>query len=102
MVYKYLDCGSKKQTSHTLLTIGICFLYNLDDIGSTSQLSFLVDEDWPGQHLAWVYERMLKEDSLPEPGHVLVVYKFTSWILVVFSVTMPIFFILADFTSGSA
>lgn len=135
-VYKYLDCGTKKQTSHSLLTIGaitncwvmasscicttllmssqadntkdvlfdilgICFLYNLDDIGSTSQLSFLVTEDWPGQHLAWVYERMLKEDSAPEADRVGLLWKLTSWILVFFSVTMPLFFIVADFTSGA-
>lgn len=42
-------------------SLGLLFLYNLDDIGG--DFGFLNADDWPGDRLAWIYNEMVKADK---------------------------------------
>ncbi|CAK0883291.1 unnamed protein product [Prorocentrum cordatum] len=45
-------------------SLGLLFLYNLDDIGG--MLGFVYEDDWDGVRLSWIYSEMVKKDWRPE------------------------------------
>jgi len=53
----FLVLGSSETVQDVLLdSLGLMFLYNLDDIGG--DFGFVNQDDWPGLQLAWVFENI--------------------------------------------
>lgn len=89
--------GQAESTKDVLFdALGILFLYNLDTIGSTD-LSFVSQDDWPGHHLAWVHEQMLKSEEETPPEQSGTIFRVAYWIVIVQSLIMPFFFVSTDF-----
>lgn len=42
-------------------SLGLLFVYNLDDIGG--DFGFVSENDWPGDCLAWIYKNMVQNDE---------------------------------------
>ena len=74
------------------------FLFNISEIGG-NQLGFVSEDDWPGAHLAWAYERMIKEGAVPDEGHFKKLYKITMWVLVAQLFLQPLMFVTTDFST---
>lgn len=102
--------GSSQSPKDVLFdSLGLLFLYNLDDIGG--ELGFVSDSDWPGARLGWIYSEMVAENwHLEEAGSrktkesefveenqgaggqfVMWVFNFTIWTLGVATVLYPAF-----------
>lgn len=94
--------GTAEGTQDVLFdALGICFLFQLDNIGEGSQLSFFTDQDWPGQQMAWMFERMNeKVDDPPEAGTYRHAYKIARWIILLLSFALPICWVCGDFGRG--
>jgi len=55
----FLVLGASETVQDVLLdSLGLMFLYNLDDIGG--DLGFVNQDDWPGLQLAWLYKNIHK------------------------------------------
>merc|ERR1712151_911095 len=59
-----IDCcfvvGAAQSPDSVLFnSLGLLFLFNLDDVGGT--LSFVEEDDWPADRIGWIYENMVLE-----------------------------------------
>lgn len=71
-------------------SLALFFLFTLDDVGS---LGFITEDDWPGNHLAWVYLECIERDRdeakgdvdwklhFADAGCMRCLYTFTRWIV---------------------
>jgi len=93
-------------------SLGLLFLYNLDDIGG--ELGFVNHDDWPGERLGWIYSEMVVENWHMEldgtskeefdekqigAGGCIMEYSFkvTIWILSLALVIFPVFNAMTPF-----
>lgn len=77
--------------------LALFFLYKLDKIGDAAEFGFVTSEDWPGTRLAWLYERMMKEQPpLPKP-YSLYILQWTSYVVLLLNFGLPVFFTLTAF-----
>merc|ERR1712157_601813 len=68
----FVVVGASKTPQDLLLdSLGLLFLYNLDDIGG--ELGFVNEDDWPGLRIAWIYDELVmtwpEEDETDADGN---------------------------------
>jgi len=108
-------------------SLGLLFLYNLDDIGG--DFGFLNADDWPGERLAWIYNEMVSKTKLGDShdavaevasfaneGYdadedtfsekcgtcfVIMLYRVTTATLTIFFFALPVFTAVTSFESGN-
>jgi len=60
----YVVVGASETPKDVLLdSLGMLFLYNMDNIGS--ELGFVDADDWPGERLGWIFQEMVKKNWEP-------------------------------------
>eukprot|EP00747_Dinoflagellata_sp_TGD_P063686 gnl/TRDRNA2_/TRDRNA2_153569_c0_seq3.p1 gnl/TRDRNA2_/TRDRNA2_153569_c0~~gnl/TRDRNA2_/TRDRNA2_153569_c0_seq3.p1 ORF type:complete len:355 (-),score=44.12 gnl/TRDRNA2_/TRDRNA2_153569_c0_seq3:291-1355(-) len=102
--------GSDSPKNVLFDSLGLLFLFNLDDIGG--DLGFVDEDDWPGARLGWIRNEMVEpnfhrdgkrsskflEDHVPRTSKiVLAIYDCTVMILVVFAILLPFGSIVTPF-----
>jgi len=99
----FLVLGASETVQDVLLdSLGLMFLYNLDDIGG--DLGFVNQDDWPGLQLAWLYKNIHKySDELDDvkefsPDFCCGIF-LSAWqiLLTIFATVLPILFIITPF-----
>jgi len=99
----FLVLGASETVKDVLLdSLGLMFLYNLDDIGG--DLGFVDPDDWPGLQLAWLYKNIHKYaeeiDDVEELTPDLCCSIFLDALkilLTLFATVLPILFIFTPF-----
>lgn len=114
IIWCTLDCyiliGNVRTVKDVLFdSLGLLFLYNLDDI--SGDLGFVNSDDWDGFRLRWIYDNMVvpkfdprvasiaDEDEEMEASSVfLCIYDVTIGLLAIASIAMPILTIFTPFS----
>lgn len=99
----FLVLGASETVQDVLLdSLGLMFLYNLDDIGG--DFGFVNQDDWPGLQLAWLYKNIhTYSDELDDveefsPDCCCVTF-LSVWqiLLTIFATLLPVLFIITPF-----
>jgi len=98
----FLVLGSSETVQDVLLdSLGLMFLYNLDDIGG--DFGLVNQDDWPGLQLAWLYKNIhsysAELDDVEFTPDVCVVAFLDVWrvVLTLFATLLPILLICTPF-----
>jgi len=99
----FLVLGASETVKDVLLdSLGLMFLYNLDDVGG--DFGFVNPDDWPGMQLAWLYKNIHKYseelDDVEELNPDMCCSLFLDAgriMLTVFSIVLPTLFIFTPF-----
>lgn len=70
-VSAFVVIGSSRAPTDLILdSMGLVFLFNLDDV--SGDLGFISDDDWPGARLAWLYDCLQRDmdDDVLRGSHV--------------------------------
>jgi hypothetical protein len=59
----FLIGGSLSPKDCILDSLGLVFLFSLDDVGAA--VSFVSEDVWPGDRLGWIYDKVVKEQYEP-------------------------------------
>jgi len=108
--------GSSESPKDVLFdSLGLLFLYNLDDIGG--EFGFVSESDWPGDRLGWIYSEMVlenwhteevgsprhkdeefKEENWGVGGHIVMCcFRLTTYILCLALLVYPAFNVMTPF-----
>jgi len=80
-------------------SLGLLFLYNLDDI--SGDFGFIDDDDWDGARLGWVHEAMVKQEEVELDCWsflTLGIYRFTLFSLYIMMILLPVVATVTSFT----
>jgi len=99
----FLVLGASETVQDVLLdSLGLMFLYNLDDVGG--DLGFVNPDDWPGMQLAWLYknihryaEELEDVEELTPDACCSIFLDAGRMLLTLFATLLPILFIFTPF-----
>lgn len=105
----YMVVGASTSPQDLLMdSLGLIFLFNLDDIGG--DMAFIDEDDWPALRIAWIYEEMVHpcpDDIFDEddsskftwPGWFCIkLYQLETYSMMILLVLAPLMAIATPFT----